>query len=264
MTTTAQIAMGSSTGRGPYNITLPTGITVGGRHVLTGTITTREEWVAVRYTVCTAELTRRGWPVGQAEGASLVAVTIWALENGWGAGEWHYNVGNIHCTPGTSARCTTVNGHDGTENLVAWSDIVEGVAEWWGLITRRYSAALPQFRVGDLLAWNTLRCGGYGGSSVTADEAISIHNRVRRTISEDWDQLADEGRQRVVDGWIPASRLGSCGGRSTGPDTGYGPTGTGTASSSSSRGGSSGGGALLIVVGLLLAAMAAASSKKKG
>lgn len=253
-----QIFPGTTTGRGAYTITLPRGTMIAGSNVLSGTITTREEWVAVRYTVCVVDLTRRGWPAGQAEGASLVAVTIWALEVGWGVDEWHFNVGNVHCVPGHDVRCVMMpNG----ENLVARADLIEGIWEWWNLIGRRYAGALPQFRVGDLLAWNTLRCGGYGGSSVTADEALSIHNRVRRTISADWDQVAGAGADRVRLGWTPGTNLASCRGRERGTDTGSG-TGSGGSGSSSSGGG--GGGVLLLLLGALLAAAAASKYKKGG
>lgn len=265
MTVTIEVSMGSTTGRGPYSIALP------GSRTVTGTIATADDWVGVRYAVSIAVLGQR-WGndpavranLGLIESASMMAVTLWALENGWGNGEWHFNVGNIHCTPGQSAQCTTVNGHDGPERLVAWRDIVQGVDEWWGLIERRYSASVLQFRQGDLMAWNTLRCGGYGGDSVTATDAISINNRVRRILgADDWGQVEGDYRARILRDWVAPGAMGSCrfDGRTPTPAVvgarPYTPT-----SGGSSNDYSSSGGGLLLLLAAVLAGLAINRSRK--
>ncbi len=261
MTVTVEVASGNTTGRGVFDVELP------GSGNLHGDITTAAEWIATRYAVSVNALVRLGWSAADAERGSLVAVAIWMLENARGNGEWHWNVGNIHCTPGTSAKCTTVTGHNGPERLVAWDNIVQGVGEWWALIGRRYSAAVNQFKAGDVLAWNTLRCGGYGGSSVTATDALSLYNECRRTIDATrFPPVSTADANRTRNSWIAAADLASCRFDGVNPTPTVPGATPGTITPGGGGGGSSssGGGGMFFIIAAILAAVAFSSQKKRG
>jgi len=168
------------TGRGAYSVVMVGANNV--RHTIEGTAPTREDWIASRVAMAATECARRGFSEEAAAQAAIAVVSVWALETGWGAAEWNGNPGNVHCTNTATQSCARLSNG---ENIIAYPNIGDGIVDWFALVERRYQLAMARLRSGELtlLAWNNLRRGGYGGSSVTGADAISIFNRVARGVS---------------------------------------------------------------------------------
>ncbi len=236
------------TGRGAYSVVMVGANGV--RHTIEGTAPTREDWIASRVAMAATECARRGWSEEQAAQAAIAAVSVWALETGWGAAEWNGNPGNVHCTSDTQTCARLSNG----ENIIAYPNIGEGIVDWFALVERRYPLAMARLHSGELtlLAWNTLRRGGYGGSSVTGADAISIFNRVARGVSA--AELTADERADILAEWTPAAELpgASTGGGSSASTGGRDTTTVRNVSGAAAGGGSSaGGGGLLLAAALL-------------
>lgn len=152
----------------------------------------RDGWIRSRYEAALQALQGRNIgaseDVRRAAAASMVA--HWAYETGWGGGEWHYNLGNVHCSTGWTGDCSTVQGGNGPESLRVYPDLAAGVSAYLDTVSH-YPEAWARLALGDLSYWGSLQQNHYGGHE-TADNALSIQDRVARTVGI---SLADEAER---------------------------------------------------------------------
>lgn len=232
-------------------------------------VTTSDNWIMSRFAAALAWLNR--WPEDEAGELSryntgqvgaghfdvinvaLVAVAHWGLETGWGAHEYNWNAGGIHCAD-NAGDCFREGEASGGEEFRSFADFSAFADSYFTVISTRdvYESAWAAFKTGSANGIMRLWANDYTCGAKSKSEATALVARVRRVVAARLqvdDALPTENQIRATDNDVPnrcrpSSRNRGAPGRS-------------------GSGGSSGGNtSTLLVAGLL--GLALLSGKGKG
>lgn len=232
-------------------------------------VTSGDDYIVARFTAALAWLNR--WPEDEAGELSrynagqvgaghfdvinvaLVAVAHWGLETGWGAHEYNWNAGGIHCAS-NAGDCFREGEASGGEEFRSFADFSAFADSYFTLISTRdvYESAWAAFKTGSANGIMRLWANDYTCGAKSKSEATALVARVRRVVAARLqvdDALPSENQIRATDNDVPN--------RCTPSSRNRGAPG------SSGSGGSSGGNtSTLLVAGLL--GLALLSGKGKG
>jgi len=79
--------------------------------------------------------------------AALSVLAHWSLETGSGAGEYNFNVGNVHAVgnePWYSSGDTSTKGNKYTASFAAFDTLEDGVRAYFDLLEKRYESCLQE------------------------------------------------------------------------------------------------------------------------
>ena len=209
--TTAWVEM-RRTGRGAQSYSFPAGNHGGAINIET-TVNTPDQWVFSRFSAARQFLDR--WPATESDNlrrseqepwsgdalaseyrgargaietinAAMIATAHWGLETGWGANEWNYNAGGIHCAA-NSAECFRENAPAGEvdEEFLAYSSLPAFLQSYFELVARTpmYADAWRYFRAGSANGIVELWRADYSCGAKTKSEATSLVARVARVVT---------------------------------------------------------------------------------
>jgi len=173
---------------------------VGGQAVeLNNIAATREGWILSRCWAAAEYLQRsRSLSGHDPYRAAAIAVVLWSNESGWGAAEFNWNAGGIHCsptataTPGTEPVNPAVNDScirftsGGREDLRDYNDFLGFVTDYFNVAERLHRGYLSETTAGLLPTIQTLQRAGYSGTELTQQELVSIYRRIYNTLSPTW------------------------------------------------------------------------------
>jgi len=172
---------------------------VGGQAVELDNITaTREGWILSRCWATAEYLERSRSLTGHAPyRAAAIAVVLWANESGWGASEYNWNAGGIHCVPtamaapgsepvnpGVNESC--IQFASGREDLRDYNDFLGFVTDYFNVAERLHRGYLEETSDGSLPTIQLLQRAGYSGTVLTQQELVSIYRRIYGTLSPTW------------------------------------------------------------------------------
>ena len=98
-------------------------------------------------------------------------LAVWALESGYGANEWRWNAGGLHCVS-TSRECMRLqSGRDPSreENLEAFPDAFTFAARWWAVVIRTTPEIVSLIIDDPNGAFRELYANGYGPVAAAAE-----------------------------------------------------------------------------------------------
>lgn len=168
-------------------------------------IVSADDYLVSRWAACMAWLNRwepgesgpltradsalEGRPSGsiQVVNASLVAVAHWDLETAFGAHEYNWNAGGIHCAV-NSAQCFREGAATGGEEFRSFESFADFARDYFELISRTpdYQPAWEAMKAGSANALLRLWRADYTCGAKTRAEATSLCLRVRRTLLARW------------------------------------------------------------------------------
>lgn len=113
--------------------------------------------------------------------AATIAVAHWGLETGWGANEWNWNAGGIHCAA-NSEFCFRESEAGGGESFLSFDSFAAFLSAYFELVSRTpdYQPAWEAMKEGSANAILRLWRADYACGAKTASEATSLALRVRR------------------------------------------------------------------------------------
>lgn len=201
----------SRTGRGPdsNSIQIAAGNELpawNGANALTPpiqTVDSADEWIQSRWIATVAWLNR--WP--EAESGALsrfnpddaparagsvevlnvatVAMGHFGLETGWGANEWNWNLGGIHCPANGDVDCFREAASAGGEEFRSFDNFSAFADAYFTMVSRTpdYVPAWDAMKAGSANALLRLWRADYTCGGKTRTEATSLCTRVRRVVA---------------------------------------------------------------------------------
>lgn len=185
-----------------------------------------DDYIVARWAACVAWLNRwsasesgnltraadlEGHDAGslQTVNVALVAVAHWNLETGFGANEYNWNAGGIHCSV-NSENCFRESERTGGEEFRSFASFAEFAQAYFELISRTpdYQPAWEAMKAGSANALLRLWRADYTCGAKTKAEATSLCMRVRRTLSARWassiaSALPTEAQIRATEADVP-------------------------------------------------------------